>query len=44
MEQVVKELNELFAEFSKDVSSQVENSNKAAGGRTRKTSLAMRKY
>lgn len=41
MKQLVKELNGLFAEFSKDANSQVENGNKAAGTRARKTSLAI---
>lgn len=43
MENLVKNLNELFADFMKDANSQVENSNKAAGTRARKTSLAIEK-
>lgn len=43
MENLVKNLNELFADFMKDANSQVENGNKAAGTRARKTSLAIEK-
>ncbi len=43
MEQLVENLNQLFAEFTKDAASQVENGNKAAGTRARKTSLAIEK-
>jgi hypothetical protein len=39
----VANLNQLFADFTKDSALQVENSNKAAGTRARKTSLAIEK-
>lgn len=43
MKQLVDNLNQLFADFAKDAASQVENGNKAAGTRARKTSLAIEK-
>ncbi len=43
MKQLVDNLSQLFAEFSKDAAAQVENGNKAAGTRARKTSLAIEK-
>ena len=43
MKNLVDNLNQLFAEFSKDAALQVENGNKAAGTRARKASLAIEK-
>ena len=43
MKQLVENLNQLFADFTKDAAAQVENGNKAAGTRARKTSLAIEK-
>jgi hypothetical protein len=43
MKSKVENLNQLFAAFSKDAALQVENGNKAAGTRARKTSLAIEK-
>lgn len=43
MKNLVENLAQLFADFSKDAASQVENGNKAAGTRARKTSLAIEK-
>ncbi|MDH6309022.1 hypothetical protein M2451_001520 [Dysgonomonas sp. PFB1-18] len=43
MKNLVENLNQLFADFAKDAASQVENGNKAAGTRARKTSLAIEK-
>ncbi|MDR1682482.1 MAG: histone H1 [Candidatus Symbiothrix sp.] len=43
MNVLVGELNELFASFQKDAAANVENGNKAAGTRARKTSLAIEK-
>lgn len=43
MKELVDNLNQLFADFTKDAALQVENSNKAAGTRARKTSLAIEK-
>lgn len=43
MKQLVENLNQLFAEFSKDAAAQVENGNKAAGTRARKASLGIEK-
>jgi len=43
MENLVTNLNQLFAEFAKDASAQVENGNKAAGTRARKASLSIEK-
>jgi hypothetical protein len=43
MKELVENLNQLFADFTKDSKLQVENGNKAAGTRARKTSLAIEK-
>ena len=43
MKDLVKNLNEMFADFSKDAALQIENGNKAAGTRARKVSLAIEK-
>ncbi|GAB6120035.1 histone H1 [Dysgonomonas termitidis] len=43
MKNLTENLAQLFAEFGKDASSQVESGNKAAGQRARKTSLAIEK-
>ena len=43
METLVVNLNQLFADFQKNSAAQVENGNKAAGARARKTSLAIEK-
>ena len=43
MKELVDNLNQLFAEFTKDAALQVENGNKAAGTRARKSSLAIEK-
>lgn len=43
MKNLVENLNELFADFAKDAALQIENGNKAAGTRARKTSLAIEK-
>ena len=43
MENLVDNLNQLFADFQKDAAAQVEKGNKAAGTRARKTSLAIEK-
>jgi hypothetical protein len=43
MKDLVNNLNQLFADFQKDATAQVENGNKAAGTRARKTSLAIEK-
>jgi len=43
MKNLVANLNQLFAEFAKDASAQVENGNKAAGTRARKASLSIEK-
>lgn len=43
MKNLVENLNQLFADFTKDATSQVENGNKAVGTRARKTSLAIEK-
>ena len=43
MKQLTDNLNQLFAEFTKDAALQVENGNKAAGTRARKASLAIEK-
>ena len=43
MKALLDNLNELFAEFAKDPALQVENGNKAAGTRARKSSLAIEK-
>jgi hypothetical protein len=43
MKELVGNLDQLFAEFLKDATAQVENGNKAAGTRARKNSLALEK-
>ncbi|NDV69929.1 histone H1 [Dysgonomonas sp. 25] len=43
MKNLVDNLNQLFTDFAKDAALQVENGNKAAGTRARKTSLAIEK-
>lgn len=43
MKQLVENLNQFFADFTKDAEAQIENGNKAAGTRARKTSLAIEK-
>ena len=43
MKNLVENINSLIADFQKDASQQVENGNKAAGTRARKTSLAIEK-
>ena len=43
MKELVTDLFQLFADFQKDATAQVENGNKAAGARARKASLAIEK-
>lgn len=43
MKELLDELNNLFAEFTKDATQQVENGVKAAGTRARKASLSIEK-
>jgi hypothetical protein len=43
MKELVENLNQLFAAFSKDADAQVTNGNKAAGTRARKASLSNEK-
>jgi hypothetical protein len=43
MKELVANLNQLFADFSKDSAAQLESGNKAAGARARKASLAIEK-
>ncbi|MEN9918194.1 MAG: hypothetical protein RL662_630 [Bacteroidota bacterium] len=43
MKELLENLNQLFADFTKDAAQQVENGNKAAGTRARKSSLAIEK-
>lgn len=43
MKELVEKINSLTAEFAKDAALQVENGNKAAGQRARKTSLEIEK-
>jgi len=43
MKDLVANLNQLFADFQKNAAAQVENGNKAAGARARKTSLSIEK-
>jgi len=43
MEELVANLNQSFALFSKDAAAQIENGNKAAGTRARKISLQIEK-
>ncbi len=43
MKELVEKVAELYAAFEKDAKAQVENGNKAAGTRARKSSLAIEK-
>ena len=43
MKQLLENLNQLIADFTKDAAAQVENGNKAAGTRARKASLEIEK-
>lgn len=43
MNELVEKINGLMESFSKDAKAQVENGNKAAGARARKTSLELEK-
>lgn len=43
MKQLLENLNQLFEEFTNEATSQLENGNKAAGARARKSSLAIEK-
>ena len=43
MKNLVENLSQLFADFSKDANTQVENGNKAAGQRARNVSLGIEK-
>ncbi|MDR1501162.1 MAG: histone H1 [Prevotella sp.] len=43
MKELVENLNQLFADFTKDAALQVESGNKAAGQRARKVSLEIEK-
>lgn len=43
MKELVEKVAEMYAAFEKDAKAQVENGNKAAGTRARKTSLAIEK-
>lgn len=43
MKQLLEEINQLYADFSKDASEQAEKGNKAAGTRARKASLGIEK-
>lgn len=43
MKELLANLNNLITEFNKDAALQVENGNKAAGTRARKSSLAIEK-
>ncbi|MFT3994467.1 MAG: histone H1 [Dysgonomonas sp.] len=43
MKELLENLNQLFADFTKDANLQSENGNKAAGTRARKSSLAIEK-
>ncbi|MCT6870181.1 histone H1 [Apibacter sp.] len=43
MKNLLENINNLIADFQKDAEMQVENGNKAAGTRARKTSLAIEK-
>ena len=43
MKNLVANLTQLFADFQKDATAQVENGNKAAGARARKASLDIEK-
>lgn len=43
MKELLSELNQLIADFTKDAGLQAENGNKAAGTRARKASLSIEK-
>lgn len=43
MKELVEKVAALYADFSKDANAQIENGNKAAGTRARKTSLEIEK-
>ena len=43
MKELVEKVAELYAAFEKDAKAQIENGNKAAGTRARKSSLAIEK-
>lgn len=43
MKELVEQVAEMYAAFEKDAKAQIENGNKAAGTRARKTSLAIEK-
>ncbi len=43
MKELLSELNQLIADFTKDANLQAENGNKAAGTRARKASLSIEK-
>lgn len=43
MKNLVENLNQLFADFTKEATAQAETGNKAAGTRARKISLAIEK-
>ena len=43
MKELVEQIAELYAAFSKDANAQLENGNKAAGTRARKASLEIEK-
>lgn len=43
MKELLDNLNQLIADFTKDATQQVESGNKAAGTRARKSSLAIEK-
>jgi len=43
MKELVEKVAELYASFSKDATAQMENGNKSAGTRARKTSLEIEK-
>lgn len=43
MEEILKNVAELYSEFAKDANAQIEKGNKAAGTRARKASLEIEK-
>ena len=43
MENILKQVAELYADFAKDANAQIEKGNKAAGTRARKASLELEK-
>jgi len=43
MKQIIEKIQEIYATFQKDAELQVENGNKAAGTRARKSSLELEK-